>query len=244
MLPPSLKRSFTISSKLSPSTLSSLTSTYIERAYHEYTHIFSQPSQPSSSTHRLLDIFSVPSAASEDFLSQTSLLADFLEFENNESDSFAALELTGLTQLAEEYGRSSEQYKLAAETVRAALTSALSKPSLKLALVSVPSTAFSSYSSKVQDRAAGLQGLLQPSVRQAADSACFTTQETCVNGTGECSGHGECVQANKAGQTCWVCACIATQDSKGRTQEWAGGACEKKDISGYVVSLFIFSNDL
>ena len=40
------------------------------------------------------------------------------------------------------------------------------------------------------------------------------------------------MKASKAGMTCFICACTATKDSMGRTENWAGEACERKDVSG------------
>ena len=49
-----------------------------------------------------------------------------------------AVQLTGLSELAAEYGRHSEQYKLAAETVRGFLSSMTEMRDLKLAVVMLP----------------------------------------------------------------------------------------------------------
>jgi hypothetical protein len=67
-------------------------------------------------------------------------------------------------------------------------------------------------------------------------STCFTSADVCANSTNSCSGRGECLQASKAGRTCFICACSKTTD-KGKTQTWVGDACERKDISGPFVLL-------
>jgi len=45
------------------------------------------------------------------------------------------------------------------------------------------------------------------------------------------------VEVSKVGMTCFVCACSTTKDSMGRTENWAGEACERKDVSGPFVLL-------
>lgn len=63
---------------------------------------------------------------------------------------------------------------------------------------------------------------------------CYQSEESCTSKTNACSDHGKCVEING----CWSCACIPTvkrTDKDGevhvRTTNWAGAACEKKDIS-------------
>ncbi|GBE80485.1 Uncharacterized endoplasmic reticulum membrane protein [Sparassis crispa] len=237
VVPSTMKPSFSLYTTPSLSSLSSLIPTYLERAQQAYSHILSQPSHPG--VPRILDIFSVPSSATEAFLSETAALVDFLESETT-TDSFAALELTGLSQIVETFGRASEQYALAAETMRGVLSNAMPKSGLKLAIVTVPTALL-----KRQDENDGAQPpqspLPVPSPGPAEPisgvSTCYTSAESCVDGTGACSGHGECVRASKAGKTCYVCACAATKDDGGRTENWAGSACERLDVSGPFVLL-------
>ena len=162
-------------------------------------------------------------------------LVDFAESEESSTDKFAAVQLTGLSELAAEYGRQSEQYKLAAETIRGFLSSVTEMRDLKLAVVTLPASA-----SLVKRQAtSSLQPPQtpfpspQPGPAQPIDAiaTCYTTAETCGNSTSSCSGHGQCVQATKQGRTCYVCACTAIKDSKGQTEEWAGIACERRDVS-------------
>lgn len=233
IIPSSLTTPISIISDISPSSLSSLVPTYIRRAEHTYNHVFSQRSN-SMGVPRILDIFSIPSYASEVFLTEAAALVDFLESGN--TDSFGAFELTGLEELAAHYGRSSDQYTLAAELLRNSLSTAISKTDFKLALLTYPP---SSAPHKRQDTGA-LQPpqvpLPQPAPVEpiSSISTCFTTKDACGNSTSSCSGRGECMQASKAGKTCFVCTCTATKSAKGKTEHWVGNACERKDVSGYV----------
>ena len=70
-----------------------------------------------------------------------------------------------------------------------------------------------------------------PQLPLSGTTTCFTDAESCANNTSSCSGHGECVQATKAGRTCFVCTCLSTRDESGRKTDWAGEQCERQDIS-------------
>jgi len=158
--------------------------------------------------------------------------ADAHGFEN-----FGAYELNGLKELAEQYGTESDSYQTAVKTLQAVMQSALSRTDLKLALLTFPSS-----STQNAKRADPPQSPLPPPLSKPAEpidavSTCFTTEEVCNNSTANCSGHGQCISATKAGKTCYVCACSASRDEKGRKDEWAGIACERKDISGPFVLL-------
>lgn len=234
-VPSSLKESFSLLEDSSIYSLASLIPAYIGRARHTYSNVFSQHSLPQG-VPRIIDIFSVPSSASQTFLSEMTTLVEFLESDDIPTDKFAALELTGLSALAEQHGRDSEQYRLASETIRSFLASALEKRDLKLALVTVPPSVSSL---KRQDGYAFQppQSPLPPPIANPAEpidavATCYTSAETCGNSTNACSGHGQCVMATKAGRSCFVCACSATKDSRGGTENWAGSACERKDVSG------------
>ncbi|KAH9948560.1 hypothetical protein B0H21DRAFT_733042 [Amylocystis lapponica] len=235
-IPPSLERSSLVSSKMA--SFSSLVPTYLERARHAHAHTYSQPSH-SAGVPRMLDIFSAPSSASEAFLSQAAALVDFLESAAVPADTFAALELSALAQLAAQHGRTSEQYTLAAETVRGLLSTAVDSARLKLAVVSVPAPALGLAKRQAQPPSQSPlpPPILSPAQPVGAVSTCYASAEACGNSTDACSGHGSCVAASKAGRTCFVCACGATKDAKGRTENWAGGACERKDVSGPFVLL-------
>jgi hypothetical protein len=155
--------------------------------------------------------------------------------ESDEPGVFGALSLQGLDDLRMEYGRESEIYGVAAESTRALFESAIANDKkLSLALITFPSTlSFSTINDKRQQPPEQSPFPL-PSPQQPISgiSTCFTTAEACGNATDGCSGHGSCLQANKIGRMCFVCACSATKDDEtGKLEEWAGEACERKDIS-------------
>ncbi|KAF7797593.1 hypothetical protein EIP86_008793 [Pleurotus ostreatoroseus] len=194
-------------------------------------------STPQLEASQFVNIFSAPTEANRAFLASAAGLVDFLDRQSSSSteepgyDSFGAFELSGLKELAEQYGTSSEAYKTAVATLQAVLISALSRDDLHLAVVTFSPE--SQLSKRDDDPSqAPLPPILHPA--EPIGSACFTTEEACSNATDLCSGHGECVGATKAGKTCYVCACSASLDEKGRKEEWAGQACERKDISGRV----------
>jgi hypothetical protein len=71
---------------------------------------------------------------------------------------------------------------------------------------------------------------------------CFASASDCMSGTGNCTGHGECVK--KAGSSskdepgssdCYVCSCnkpeVVKKDGLTKTTYFGGSACQKKDIS-------------
>lgn len=65
--------------------------------------------------------------------------------------------------------------------------------------------------------------------------SCFSSLESCNNGTNSCSGHGTC-KASGSNKNCYKCKCGRTtirtnKDGSKKTDLWAGGACQKKDIS-------------
>jgi len=226
ILPPNLKPSFALDSRMAVSSLSSLISTFLHRAPHAYSHIFSEASYPKNGVPRILDIFSVPSPATESFLSEMSTLLSFLEPGNIPSDKFGAFELKGLDAIAESFGRSSEQYKSASQALRAFLQSALANNNIHIALLTY------STSTGMNKRAPQQSPLPAPQLPISSVSTCHLDAEICSNSTNSCSGRGQCVEATKAGRTCFVCACLSTKSDDGKTQDWAGEACERKDISG------------
>lgn len=71
--------------------------------------------------------------------------------------------------------------------------------------------------------------------------ACFATADACTDATHNCSGHGKCIKkySNPVGgegnvENCFSCACQATTEDRGKgykTIQWAGPACQKKDVS-------------
>jgi hypothetical protein len=172
------------------------------------------------------------SPPTETFISELSALIAFLESDDLSWDRFGAFHITGLRTIADTYGRESEQYTMAAESLTAALRSALSKtPHFNVVIFTYPETrAGGSGVERRQDQSPLPSPVPLPPV--GSDALCFTSEEVCSNSTDACSGHGACVKANKAGRTCFTCACEATKDSAGRTQYWAGRKCERKDVSG------------
>ncbi|KAH9979004.1 hypothetical protein BGW80DRAFT_1282338 [Lactifluus volemus] len=126
--------------------------------------------------------------------------------------------------------RPSEQYRTATASLTAALRSALTKPYLNLVILTYPQVGADGGMAKRQDQSPEPPRVPLPPV--GSDTLCFTSEEVCTNSTDSCSGHGACAPANKAGRLCYACSCEARKDSKGRTEYWAGGKCERKDVSG------------
>ena len=144
------------------------------------------------------------------------------------SDRFAALELSGISKLAASYGTSSEQYKLATETLQAAIEVALADKLVHFALVTyAPSTRRRSPS--LADQAVEATPSLLPIT---APSSCFSSSLVCADATNDCSGHGQCTNTTRAGQECFVCACTTTISEAGKVQNWVGEMCERRDVSG------------
>lgn len=68
--------------------------------------------------------------------------------------------------------------------------------------------------------------------------ACFSSNETCIAGTGNCSGHGSCVnkygavpENPKEGDVCFVCRCKSTLNENSGPTHWGGATCAKQDVS-------------
>ncbi|KAF9793205.1 hypothetical protein BJ322DRAFT_1033345 [Thelephora terrestris] len=231
VIPKKLKPTFEIPSPSSVTSLYSLVSTFLRRAPSTYSQILSEASYPAHGVPRLLDIFSVPSTATGTFMSEISTLLDFVESDST-SGKFGAFELRGLTEIQRAYGSGSEQYRVAADSLRAVIQSATAKGSINLAvLVHTPNSR-----EKREPQQTPLPSPL-PNQPISSTSTCYDSQETCQDETSSCSGHGGCAEVSKAGKTCFVCACSATKDSKGRTENWAGEACERMDVSGPFVLL-------
>ena len=72
---------------------------------------------------------------------------------------------------------------------------------------------------------------------RAAIPSCFSSQDSCVSGTGNCSSHGKCQNkyANPDGsegkEVCYTCHCLSTASESGSIIHWAGPMCTKEDIS-------------
>ncbi|KAK3355731.1 hypothetical protein B0H65DRAFT_452898 [Neurospora tetraspora] len=86
---------------------------------------------------------------------------------------------------------------------------------------------------------------LQTAAKKAIPQ-CFTSEKSCVDQTGNCSGHGQCVNkwggkngsTEAGGASCFVCKCLATMDNRPGAQakgdkslHWGGNMCQKEDVS-------------
>lgn len=210
-----------------------------------YTTVSSVESSSIINSHkaaRLLDIFSAPTEANQAFLTSASALVDYLDNLSSHSEgvteNFGAFELTGLKALGEQYGVGSESYQTALSLLRSILESALARPGLHVALVTYPSSSENvPFYKRQEDQPQSPLPIPHPAEPIGSVSTCFQTAEVCGNQTDSCSGHGECVSATKAGRTCFVCACAASTNDQGSKEEWAGEACERKDVSGCVFCL-------
>lgn len=247
IIPASLKSSFSVSNPPSAASEASLVvSSYLQRASHVYTNIFSATSpHPVQPVPRVLDTFSTsPSSVTEEFLSETAQLVSMIE--EGEDGSFGAFELKGLSAIAAEYGRHSEQFKLAVETSRALFESAMAHPKLSLVVLTYPTTQLHTKRQQVLQPPQSPLPPPSPSPQLPIGgvSTCHVSADACSNATETCSGHGACVQASKAGKTCFVCSCNITHDASGRRDYWAGDSCQKRDISAYVLRIFIRCSSL
>ncbi|KAG1725417.1 uncharacterized protein EDB91DRAFT_1062235 [Suillus paluster] len=233
IIPPSMSRSFSIAGAPA-SSLTSLVSSYLHRATHAYSLIYSDLAIPPEGIPRTLDIFSAPTPANEAFLAEISTLTKF--FESSSDDKFASLELTGLSQLASTYGRSSEQYQLAVRTVRAVLEATTADAKARVAVLSyTPSTIIDKRQPQPpqQSPLPAPHPPTGPPARRLA--SCLPSADACSNATSACFGHGQCVSTINAGQECFVCACSDTKSASGKTESWAGEMCQRKDISSTFV---------
>jgi hypothetical protein len=206
----------------------------VQRAEHAYPYVTSMLTPDAASTHpttsfpAVLDLFSVPHPSTELFLSSLTPLVVFLE--EPTVGKFGVFSLSGLDAIVSTYGKDSERYKLATETLRAMLSSALSHPTLRLVVLTSPVAA--SHTHAKRQETAPTSSAVPPQL--VSDAVCFSTADVCTNSTNSCSGHGSCISARKLGRECFVCSCSTTKDRTGRTQSWAGTSCERKDVSGCV----------
>lgn len=67
---------------------------------------------------------------------------------------------------------------------------------------------------------------------------CYSSASACETATHNCSGHGECTKKYSdpsRSETCFSCSCsVSREDREGgnvKTIQWAGPACQKKDVS-------------
>ncbi|KAJ7594434.1 hypothetical protein C8J56DRAFT_1161050 [Mycena floridula] len=194
---------------------------------------FSLPSSAESSAEAVSSVISIYLDRAKHTYSSTleawnvGQLSRF--FESTPASKFATLELASLSDIRQNHGEQSEEYISAVQRIQAFLTE--HSDTLQLAVLTYDSPT-SRASLKRQST------LLADPIPQepfGAISTCFTSLDTCNNGTSACSGHGQCMQASKAGRTCFVCTCGITQTGEGskvKTVNWVGQSCERKDISG------------
>lgn len=219
VVPSTFKSSFSLSEPRRES-LSSFVKTCNQRASHVYTYVAGETSLPAEGIPRTLDIFSAPTPANEAFLAEITMLVNYLDA--TVPDRFAALELTSITKLAESYGKSSDQYELATETLRTAIEVALADSSVRLALIT--------YAPNMKKRSPQVADPSPQPVK--VPSSCFSSWLDCFDATNGCSGHGQCTNTTRAGQACFSCACQTTVSEAGKVQNWAGEMCERRDVSG------------
>jgi len=220
-LPPSVYPSFNLVSPPSVpiSSLSSVVSTYLHRARHTYTSVYTE-----GLSWQLEDVDS---------------LSAF--FDSAESPAFAAAEIKKLSDLRRTYGPTSEQYSHTADKIRAFLKRAYDEnEELHVALLTFPASSHSHVRREPgpQESQTPLPPNHPPPQEPISSiSTCFTSAEACTNGTSSCSGRGQCIEATKSGRTCFICTCGVTRTGEGskvKTDRWVGQSCERKDVSGSV----------
>ncbi|KAI0823440.1 hypothetical protein BC628DRAFT_1340224 [Trametes gibbosa] len=236
VIPSSLKSTFHLKSHPSQDAISSLVSTYTGRAHHVYSYVYESQEQSIEAPKRILDAFSVPSEGLSTGIKEFYSLMEFLGDGQLPADRFGAFDLSHLGDLRQAYGRESEQYRTTVETVANIVNYVLKSPNTKLAVVVAPSSS-GKHGKRQPPQSPFPPPLPHPAEPIDSISTCYTSADVCTNVTSSCSGHGECVSASKAGKTCFVCACGPTKDSKGRSEQWAGSSCERKDVSGPFVLL-------
>ncbi|KAG2355493.1 hypothetical protein BDR07DRAFT_1613634 [Suillus spraguei] len=220
IIPSFMSRSFSIAGAPT-SSLTSFVSSYLQHAAHAYSLVYSDLAIPLEGIPRTLDIFSAPTPANEAFLAEISTLVKFFE---------PTADITMTTT----YGRSSDQYQLAAKTVRAVLEASIADAKTRVAVLSyTPSLTMDKRQAQQQSPLPASRPPAGPPIRTM--SSCFTSAETCSNATNACFGHGQCVSNVNAEQECFVCACSDTMSDSGKMESWAGDMCQRKDISSTFV---------
>lgn len=159
-------------------------------------------------------------------------------FDSTEDSVFAAVELTKLQELRETHGSSSDEYTHLVNDVRLFLERVVDAAELNLAILTFDSPPSSSFGRRQAQPLQSQSPFPNPPAQQpiGSVSTCFTTLDICNNSTTSCSGRGQCVEASKAGRTCFICTCGVTKTGEGskvKTERWAGQSCERKDVSGY-----------
>ena len=243
ILPSSLRPTFKLSSPLMDS-LTPLLRSYLHRATQLYDNVMTTSSYAPPNAPQLLDMFSAPTEANQEFLTSAAALVEFLDRQASRSTkasgssngyaSFGAFEISGLKELARQYGTDSNSYKSAVTILQTIIFSAMSREDLHLAVLTFAPETYTRVKRQDEDDPQSPFPIPTAHPAEPIGPTCFQSVDACSNATDACSGHGECVRATKAGRTCYVCACSATVDDDGRKEDWAGAACERKDVSGYV----------
>lgn len=72
---------------------------------------------------------------------------------------------------------------------------------------------------------------------------CFTSQNSCVTATSNCTGHGTCIdkfavpgqETREGDKQCFVCSCLSTKKfpdkENSKHVHWGGAYCQKIDVS-------------
>lgn len=234
IIPSNLKSSFALSNiEQSTNLLSKTVDSFIHRAESVYTNVFSSASSSPPAVPQLLDVFSLHPTSSgvEKFLAETAQLVDIVESDDMQN-VFGGFTLNGLASLRAE-DRNSEPYKLAVQLTRQLLTTITQDARFSLVVLS-HGTNLVRRQQPPQSPFPPNQPTLAPQHPFSSLSTCYPSLDSCTNSTSSCSSHGACQQASKPtfeGRTCFVCACNATKDASGRTEQWVGDACERRDVS-------------
>ncbi|KAL9574380.1 hypothetical protein ACKAV7_001534 [Fusarium commune] len=63
-------------------------------------------------------------------------------------------------------------------------------------------------------------------------AVCFTSEDSCMEATGNCTGHGKCLNKySQSKDSCFACHCQVTKSESGSVTHWGGNMCQKQDIS-------------
>ncbi|KAF9000570.1 hypothetical protein BDZ89DRAFT_1082228 [Hymenopellis radicata] len=221
ILPSALKPSFKLSSPPVES-LYSVISTYLNRARHAYASVYE--ASPS--------------------LAHFNNLQHLTTFLNEAEESeFSAIDLSGLATVRKTYGVASDEFAQAASTIREFLER-ITAQKVQLAILTYTPLPTVHYSKRQSDAMQSQTPLppdhAPPQEPIGSVSTCFASEDACSESTDSCSGRGQCVQATKAGKTCFVCTCGVTKTGEGsqtKTEYWVGESCERKDVSGPFVLL-------
>ncbi|KAJ6594483.1 hypothetical protein B0H19DRAFT_1095723 [Mycena capillaripes] len=222
-IPSSLRPSFKLPTPPSTPILSlySVISTYLHRAKHAYTSIYS--ADPSSQSQKAW------------YIAELESITSF--FDNAQSAAFSAAELSGLANIRSTHGIDSDEYRSAVDSTSKLLQHAIAQD------IHIAMLTFSPSAHTEAKRAEPSQAPFPrppPQSPIGSVSTCHTTLDACSNATSSCSGRGECAGATKSGRTCFVCSCGTTRTGEGnqvKTETWVGESCERKDISGPFVLL-------